>query len=334
MTNGSSWLVALAILGATVAPARAQTAEAETLFREGKKLLKKNKTAEACAKFEASERLEPNTTTELNLGACHAKLGQTATAWVMFVRAAASAKRAGSKEASDEAKKRAAALEKVLIHLTIAVPGDHALDGLVIKRNQTSIDHELWNQEVPVDPDDYTITAEAPDRLGWSVTVAVKTKSKVIEVPELEPDPHAPAHAKPEEPAVAAAPHDQPHPPPPPPPRPLPRRKNASTVVALGAIGVGALALGTGFGLYSSHLASEADATCPAVTCADANAVDQNHSARTYGWVANVSWGIGAVALVGAAAAWWRGKPVATDAVTVVPTGGRDRAGLALEGRF
>ena len=332
MRIATSCIVAIAITIATPLHASAQTAEAETLFREGKRLFKKGKISEACEKFEASDRLEPAVGVELNLGNCREKNGQTASAWAMFVKAAANAKHANKQDAVDEARKRAKALEKRLIFLTLSVPDESTLEGLVIKRNQTSIDHALWNQPMPVDPDEYTISAEAPEHTTWSVTVAIKTKSKVIEVPKLEE--HKTEHAKPEdEPTVNPTEPEETH-------EQLPRKRTASrrkyrsTVLALGAIGVGSLALGTAFGLESSHLESLSDAKCPTTDCKSQRGVDQNSSARTLGWIANISWGVGTVAVVGAVAAWWLGSPAQSDTVSLVPITGRDQVGLAMVGRF
>jgi hypothetical protein len=332
MRIATSCVVALAITIAMPLPVSAQSAEAEMLFREGKRLLKKGKIAEACEKFEASDRLEPKPGTELNIGNCREKLGQTSSAWAAFIRAAAAAKHAGIRDIADEARQRTKLVEKKLIFLTISVPAENTFDELVIKRNQTSIDRALWNQAVPVDPDDYTIIAEAPDHTPWSVTVAVKTKNKVIEVPKLEREEHVPEHIKPDE--VPETPTPQETHKPLPPKRPEPQRKYQSTELALGAIGVGALVIGTSLALYSNHLENESDATCPMTNCMDMHAVDQNSSARTYGWIANISWGVGTVAVAGAIAAWWLGSPAQNDTVSLVPISGRDQAGLAVVGRF
>jgi len=339
MRIAPSCIVAFAIMIATPLPASAQTAEAETLFREGKRLIKKGKIGEACEKFEASERLEPKVGTELNLANCREKNGQTASAWGMFALAAANAKRAGIEDSAAEARKRVSALEKKLIYLTIAVPAESQFDDLVIKRNQTSLDRALWNQAVPVDPNEYTITAEGPDHKSWSVTVAVKTKTKVIEVPKLEPTEHK-TERKPDDTAVSVEPTKRTDPDDartPPPKRPEPPRKYKSTVILLGAIGAGSVVMAIGFGLYANHDEGLSDMTCPPTmaTCTDAHAVDLNSTARTDGWIANISWGVGTVAVAGAVVAWWLGSPAQqSDAVTVAPIVGRDRTGVVLEGHF
>src|SRR6266850_4767204 len=93
-------LAVLAVV-AIARPAVAQSPEAETLFREGKRLLKEGKVSEACDKLAASERLESSTGALLNLGDCREKNGQLATAWAAFVKAATSAKLAHDKREAE-----------------------------------------------------------------------------------------------------------------------------------------------------------------------------------------------------------------------------------------
>src|SRR5258705_9319578 len=98
----------------------------------------------------------------------------------MFIKAATTAKHAGDAKREAEGRRRAAELEPQLVYLTIAVPKASQVDGLVIKRNDAAIDPALWNQRVPVDPDEYTISGEAPGYRPWSTSVVVKAKSKKV----------------------------------------------------------------------------------------------------------------------------------------------------------
>jgi tetratricopeptide (TPR) repeat protein len=326
-TSASLLIVALAF----AAPAHAQIAEAEALFREGKRLMKLGQTAQACDKFDASERLEPTDGTEINLANCREKNGQLATAWAMFAKAAAGAKRSGHTEREAEARRRAAELEPRLVYLTIVVPEASRITGLVVKRNDTAIDRALWDQSVPVDPDEYQISGEAPGHESWSTSVVVKTKSKKVEVPVLDKRPDTPSRevaAAPSEPrdagkadlAVAAAPS-----------RFTPRRKLA---IATAAVGVVAVGVGIGFGLHGSSLADDADALCPNVDCNNAHAVDLNHSARSDALVANIGFAVGGAAIAGAAVLWLIGAPRAGETVSVVPTLGADRIGIGFARSF
>jgi hypothetical protein len=313
----------VAAIAAHATPAGAQRAEAETLFREGKRLLKEGKVAAACDKFDASERLEPSAGTELNLADCREKNGQLATAWAMFVRAAATAKHSdgdGKREA--EAKRRAAVLEPKLLHLRVIVTEDVKIDGLVIKRNGEPIDPELWNQRVPVDPETYEITASAPGFEPWETSVTVEARDKKVEVPALDRKKRVkakpmPAEESDDQPARAPAQ-----------PGMTGTRKAA---IAIGIGGVAALAVGTGLGLHARDLESQSDQLCPDVKCKDATGVSLNSSARSYGLYANVGFALGGAAAATAIVMWIVGGPKA-ETLAVVPRA--DGMGIAIGGRF
>src|SRR5436305_3826151 len=75
------------VLAAGTARAQPSGAQAETLFRQGKDLMAKGKIAEACAAFDASQKLDPTISTLLNQAACREKNEQFATAWGLFLEA-------------------------------------------------------------------------------------------------------------------------------------------------------------------------------------------------------------------------------------------------------
>jgi hypothetical protein len=330
--------IAMAFI-AVMAPAHAQSAEAETLFREAKRLMRSGKIADACEKFDASERLEPTAGTELNLADCREKNGQLATAWAMFLKAAAAAKRAdndGKREA--EARRRAAALEPRLAYLTISVPEASRVEGLVIKRNGTVIDPALWDQRVPVDPDEYAIAAAAPGFEPWGTSVVLKAKPRTVEVPALVKLPVSdrvvasgtPATGRSagdvagrtaggagarEEPAAAA-------------PSQLTGRRELALGVA--AVGVVAAGVSLGFGLEARSVENQADAICPGAACTDPHAVDLNRVARRDALIANIGLATAGAAILGAAVLWFTGSPRPGGGVSVAPILGSDRAGISL----
>src|SRR5262245_8732714 len=76
--------VCLAVQGAAWGQA---SPEAEALFRDGKRMMKDGKFAEACAAFEGSERVEHSIATVLSLADCREKNHQYASAWALFLQA-------------------------------------------------------------------------------------------------------------------------------------------------------------------------------------------------------------------------------------------------------
>ncbi|HEX7841987.1 MAG TPA: hypothetical protein VF469_31165 [Kofleriaceae bacterium] len=332
-TSGAA-LVALVFAAWPARPALAQSAEAESLFREGKRLMKKGDIAQACDKFEASDRVEPTASTELNLAVCREKNGQTATAWATFIKAATTAKHAGDAKREAEGNRRAAELEPQLVYLTIAVPRDSRVDGLVIKRKDAEIDPALWNQRVPVDPDEYTISGEAPGYRPWSTTVVVKTRSKRVEVPALEQraEPRR-GEARRRAAPVDAAQVDAEDRRAAPPSRFTGTRKLS---LVLAAVGVAAAGAGVGLGLHASSVEADADKMCPSTACTKPPAVELNRSARRYALAANIGFAAGGAAVAGAVVLWFVGspKPASQDTVSIVPMLGVDRAGISFGRSF
>jgi hypothetical protein len=318
MRTASSCVIA-ALAMSVAAPANAQTPEAEVLFREGQRLMKEEQYAEACEKFEASERIEPASGTELNLALCREKNGQTASAWAMYLKAAASAKKSKNEDRASEAKERAAKVAEQLVYLTIEVPGDVEVEGLVIKRNKTVIDRGLWDQKVPVDPDEYTISAEAPGYKKWTDTVTVKTKSKVVEIPVLDK-----RKTSPNENNIPPDGDERP-------PKTVHVQKYRKQAITLAVIGGGGLVLGTGIGLYARNQEEQSDLLCPDIQCSDPDGVALNKRARSAAMAANISWALGGAALIAAGIVWYVGQ---SDHVSVAPVVDDDGAGVTVGGRF
>lgn len=325
-------LASTLILAAAGPPARAQSAEAEALFRDGRRLIKAGKLAPGCDKLAASERLESSVGTLLNLGDCREKLGKLASAWAAFRKAEALARRTGGDERRQaEADRRARLLEPRLANLVIQV--DHRVDGLIVRRDDEEIDAAGWNSPLPVDSGSYTITAEAPGYTPWRtrITIAPGATRQIVEVPTLEraaPPPGEP---------VAAAPW------PPPPPSPVVRRVTTrgtwsamrGVSVAVAIAGAGALGTGIYFGVHARDLEDRADRLCPGVLCADPEALQLNEDAKTSARRANILYIAGGAAIATAAVLWLVGAP---DEIVVTPVaavqGGDHQLGLAMTGRF
>jgi thioredoxin-like negative regulator of GroEL len=80
------------VLAPTLARAD-DTAGAQALFNDGKKLMTSGKYADACPKLEESQRLAPAIGTKFNLADCYEHTGRLASAWAAFLSVAAAARK-------------------------------------------------------------------------------------------------------------------------------------------------------------------------------------------------------------------------------------------------
>src|SRR5580704_8146905 len=115
------------------AQSKEQIARAETLFDEGKALLKTGNDADACARFSESKQLAPAVGVSLYLADCLQRIGKTASAWSEFQNAAALARERNDKRA-ELAQRRALALAPTLDRVTIVVAPALAQGALRVAR--------------------------------------------------------------------------------------------------------------------------------------------------------------------------------------------------------
>jgi len=289
--------------------AHAQSAEAEMLFRDGRKLIKDGKLAAGCDRLEASSRLEPSIGALLNVGDCREKLGKVASAWAAFRKAEAMAKRARNDAKREvEAARRAATLEPKLSYLVIDVW--HRVDGLAVRRDGETIGAALWRTAIPLDPGSYKIVAEAPGYTPWSrdVVMSPQNKRQVVMVPQLV---RAPVARTPEPSAWT-----------------MPRRFS----VGLAIIGVGALGSGIYFGLRATDLRDQADARCPLTACGDPEALRLNRTAQDNATRANILYVAGGAVVATATVLWFVGRP--GEARVIQPTFTEGHVGVSYGGSF
>jgi hypothetical protein len=328
-------LAAIALVaGAFETPSLAQNAAAEALFSDGERLLKEGKVAEACDAFEGSNRIAARAGTLINLGLCREQNGQLASAWSAFKDALTRVKDPKKQKIASD---HVAAIEPKLSYLTISVPDESRIDGLVVSRNTVPVDAALWNRAIPLDGGTYVIAGRAPGHEEWSTTVVVQKESakvtvdvpKFKELGKLVPTPEQVAQQpKPEEDVVETRPES------------APSMFTSKRKVAVGIGAVGVLAVGGGvlLGLQAKGYEDDAFALCPnpANACPDsdrANALIDKADSRAM--LANVSFGVGAAALIGAGVLWFLGVPATPEAgVAVIPHGGKDSASLDLTVRF
>lgn len=320
-------LVCFMAVAALAPVARAQDASAELLFQDGDRLMRDGKLDEACASFEASNRIEPRTGTLIRLGDCREKRGQLASAWSAYADASARAKDPAKKQVADA---KVAALGPRLSKLTITVAQPVA--ELTIRRGDAPVDRALWGRAVPVDGGEWVIAASALGFEPWQTTVTVPPEGGdvKVEVPRLA---DAVATVAPKNPIVdpgltthAEAPSQE--------PTGLTGRRKLA--VGVGAAGVVALGVGVWAGLSARSLEDDAHQRCATVVCVDAVAAnDALARARTRASIANLGYGVGGVAVIAAAVLWFTGgRAGGGGAVAVAPVVAPGLAGARAAVRF
>lgn len=163
----------------------ADAAAAQALFDQGKKLMGEKKYAEACSKFEESQKLDPGLGTQKNIAFCYESLGRTATAWALYLDVASQAKAANQPDREKQARDAAKALEPKLSKLVIQV--DAPAPSIEVKRNGEVVGQATWGSPIPVDPGTLKITAVAPGRKMWESSITIeKPGETTLKVPELE----------------------------------------------------------------------------------------------------------------------------------------------------
>ncbi len=328
-TSAAAIVVALTA-GASAAHAQASAGDvalAETLFQEAQKLMKEGHYAEACPKFQESQRLDPGGGTLFQLATCHSFTGRTASAWAEFSEVALLAKQRNRPDIERAAKEQIQKLEVRLSWLTIDVSNAARSSGLSVRRDGTLLGPATYGTAMPADPGKHTIVAEAPGYRAWSATVELGNESdrKSVVVPALEKLPEPPELAPPEhKDALPAVPEPRRHP---------PAFFYASAGVALAGLGTAAY-----FGIRSYNKEREASRTCPNSECSDPNAVAASETAITSANIANVAAGVG---LVGAGVFTYLmlTNPRAGDAkqstsLHVVPRVGPNVLALGIQGRL
>jgi hypothetical protein len=300
--NCRLWLL-VTLLWMVAASASAQTAPgdkamAEALFDRGLTLMRQGQFAEACAQLEQSQTIEHGIGTLLYLAECYEKLGRTASAWAMFREAASAARAEGQPDRAKTGNARAERLEAQLSKLTIHVPNDSAMPGLMVLRNGQPLPSGAWGVALPMDPGEQRIEARAPGRVSWVTVVNLPPNGATlsVDVPELAGAPasspplpaasaplqqEAPAQPAIELPAPSAATAAA--------PAPAPTRSTWQKPlgIVLGGAGVVALGLGTYFGLHAMLKNSDLERECPG-TCTSTHGRDLNDQAHTAAAWSNV----------------------------------------------
>ncbi len=168
-----------------------EKAAAEALFREASDLMANAKLKEACAKYQASQDLDPALGTLLRLADCYDRVGKTASAWALFAEAEATANRSQQPERAQIAATRAEDLKERLSTLVLEVQKDQAPPGLVLTVDDATIPAASWGTPLPFDPGVKHVSAKAPGYREWSSDFELPKGpvKRTLRVPELVPLP-------------------------------------------------------------------------------------------------------------------------------------------------
>jgi hypothetical protein len=311
-----------------------EEATAEALFVEGRRLMAEGKYAEACPKLAESQRLDAAVGTLLNLGECYEKNGQTASAWAAFRSAASLGRKDHQEEKERVARERATAIESKLSRLTIVVSPEAKAANVAIKRDGVALLDASWGTSIPIDPGQHTVEATAPGNKPWSKTVELPVGggSVTVTVPALESgSATATANATAPPASEQAGPH-----------RSGGWQRPAAFVA--GGVGVAGLVVGTVFGLKAKSKQSDSEAFCgPAdmTVCSPQGGqlIDEGKKAATISTAGFIVGGVGIVGgvvlyLTAGSGSKNAGAGDAKRAFAVVPSGGRNSAGVLVQGTF
>lgn len=314
------------LAGSAEAQSGDSAALAEQLFNQARDLVKANKWAEACPKFEASLRYDPVLGTRLNLATCYEHVGKLASAWGLYRESMEAAKKAGDTKRADYAQKQATALEPRLPKLAITAPANKPA-GFVVKRDGTPIDPGELGVALYVDPGTHEVTAAADGFEAVSLTVnLVEGKTETLTIPALVAKPVADTKPAGEQEVDTGEINER-------------ARKRKLIALGVGGGGVVAAAVGIVFGAMASGKYSDAKKLCgDDLTCSAQN-FDKGKKlvsdARSAGNISTVCVGVGVAALAAGAVLYFT-APKAPERATarLVPVPHEGGAGLALLGTF
>ncbi|HET9955800.1 MAG TPA: hypothetical protein VFQ61_14920 [Polyangiaceae bacterium] len=247
---------------------------AESLFIEGKKLLRSGEHARACELLAESNRQDPASGTLLALALCFEKAGRVASAWATYSDAAALAAHEHRPDRERSARERVRVLEPLLPRMRVEIPAQvRELPGLTVLRNGDVWPVAARDSAVPMDPGPVTLEVAAPGFQVWRAELQISDQPTTtqVEVPMLvaspPPQPQVAAEASlgadrelppgqardtPPEPCTRILSNQAQVP-------PAPRERSYAAEWALGGIGVAALGTSAYFGIRAGVLNSRSN---------------------------------------------------------------------------
>lgn len=298
--------------------------DADRLFQEGKALMDQGAYREGCEKLAESLALLRRGGTLLNLAVCRNKEGRYATALRVYQEALDAAVADQRPDREEIARRDIEEVRAKLSWLTVRAPDAAKAPGLTISLDGAPIDPQQWGKLLPVDPGDHKITAAAPDREPFQITITIANERdrKEIIVPALAPAP------KPSSPPQELS--------------PPPRAPSAARLRTFGipTLTAGALivAVGAGAGIKAIVDSRRSKELCPNRRCTTDEGLAANESARTAATLANVVIPVGLlVAASGLFLTLYTPKPSSprrASNLVIAPSFGASGASLTVGGSF
>lgn len=347
-----AWLASLALFTGAAHAQERDPAAAQALFDQARELSRQGKFAEACPKFQESNRLDPGIGTQFNLADCYEQSGRVASAWAAFLEVASQARATGQSEREKAATKRAEKLQARLPRLVINVPEASKTPGLEIRRNGMLVGSAQWGTPVAVDPGEIELTASAPGKQTLRQTLrAEEAKTANYSLPALA---QGEAAATPPVGAAAPAPAAVPSPAAPPASASAPLApasdtaapqggRNTAIVLGLAGVGVVGVGIGTVFAVMAKGKydeSKEKDCDLDDVNSCGPLGVELRNDARSKGDIATVSLIVGGAALAGAGIVWLASgssdakRSASATRLRATPAVGPNLAALFVQGRF
>lgn len=192
-------------------PALAQSAAADVLFEEGRKALAAGDLDTACAKFRASDQLEPAAGTRANLGTCEEKRGKLASAWEAY-KSALRKMGDGDKRAA-AVRTKMETLEPRLPKLLVTLDPSVKTDAVVREGDAVIASKDSFGTALPFDPGPHTLIVRIRGQEPRTVVVTLKegeTFRLVVGAPEPKPEERPPQEKPKAEETAAAKVDDEP----------------------------------------------------------------------------------------------------------------------------
>lgn len=282
-------------------------AAAQAMFDQARELAEQGKYAEACPKFQESNRLDPGIGTQFHLADCYEHSGRLASAWALFVDVAAQARVSGQLEREKVLLERAQQLQPRLPKLQVNVPESSKTAGLEIRRNGILVGSAQWGTPMPIDPGDVELSIAAPGKQTLRQTVRLE-EGKVFSysVPALAESakPSQTGSAPAPSGSTAVAPVE-------PSPKPAPvaeeRSSRRPTALILGLAGAGVVGLGVSgvFAVLAKNKDSDSKEHCsPTPNKCNDEGIELRNDAIRRGNAATVAFIAGGALLAGAGVVW------------------------------